>query len=307
MATTGQGGVGRQGPVLVGVDGSAAAKAAVRYAAIEADRLGTSLRVLHVVPSVAVGSLQQGVDSLDTLDLPQLRRRRDRMLGETAAIARTCLRSDLVSTHMIAGERVPTLLAAAEGAQLVVLGAPWHPRIDRLITGSVVGAVAARADVPVVGVPEDWTPQHEHGRVVVGVKRPEDPESVRIVEQAFEIAAERKARLTVIHAWEFPVVYDNMIATTYEEQAWGDVKRGSLEELASAARGAHHEVAVDFQVRHGQGAHALVEASSSADLVIISRRPHGFPFGHLGAHGRAVLRESRCPVEVLPPAELPET
>jgi nucleotide-binding universal stress UspA family protein len=68
------------------------------------------------------------------------------------------------------------------------------------------------------------------------------------------------------------------------------------------ARGPHGDVEVGFRLVHGQGAHAIVDASSGADLLVITRRRHGFPGGHLGAAGRAVLRESRCPVEVLPPA-----
>ncbi|GAA1974690.1 universal stress protein [Nocardioides panacihumi] len=288
-------------PILVGVDGSSAATAAVRYAAVEADDLGVDLRLLHVIPTVAVGTLRRSVDSLDVIDVPRLQQRRDRMFGEAVALATSVLPSDRVTTHMVAGERVPTLLAAAEDARLVVLGAPWHRRLDRLITGSVVSGVSARAQVPVVGVPEGWTTAREHGRVVVGVRHPEDPVSVDLVRRALEIAAIRKCRLTVLHAWEFPVVYDNMIATTDDEQAWTDIRRGELDALVSMAGGPDPEVAIDFQVSHGQGAHLLVMASADADLLVITRREHGFPLGHLGSAGRAVLLASHCPVEVIPP------
>lgn len=292
-------------PILVGVDGSAAAKAAARYAAVEADDIGVDLRLLHVVPTVAVGTLRRSVDSLDVIDAPRLQHRRDVMFSEAVGVATSVLPPDRVTTHMVAGERVPTLLTAAEDARLVVLGAPWHRRIDRLVTGSVVSGVAARAHVPVVGVPEGWTTAREHGRVVVGVRHPEDPVSVDLVRRAIEIAAIRKCRLTILHAWEFPVVYDNMIATTDDEQAWSDVRLGELEALVNMVGRSDPEVAIDFQVSHGQGANALVEASADADLVLITRREHGFPLGHLGSAGRAVLLASRCPVEVVPPEPRP--
>ncbi|GAB7006655.1 universal stress protein [Nocardioides sp. AN3] len=293
MAETGED--RRQDVLLVGVDGSSAADAAVRYASIEADGLGIGVRLLHVVPRITMAGLD---------DSPRLQRRREQVLGSAEELARTILCTDRVERSFVVGERVPTLVDAARSARMIVLGAPWHGRVDRLVTGSVVGGVASRATVPVVAVPEDWMTARERGRIVVGVKRPDDPASQRLVARAVEIAAARKCRLTVLHAWEFPVVYDEMIATTYEESAWSDIKRGSLEELVSRARGSHREVGVDYVVRHGQGAHALVDASHGADLVVITRRRHGLPFGYLGAPGRAVLRESRCPVEVIPPAEL---
>lgn len=58
-------------------------------------------------------------------------------------------------------------------------------------------------------------------------------------------------------------------------------------------------------VRHAHPARAIVEASAHADLVLLARRPHAFPGGHLGGTARAVLRESSCPVEILPPAAEP--
>jgi nucleotide-binding universal stress UspA family protein len=54
---------------------------------------------------------------------------------------------------------------------------------------------------------------------------------------------------------------------------------------------------------HGQPAQVLRDASASADLVLIARRRHAFPVGHLGGTARALLRESLAPVMVLPPAE----
>jgi nucleotide-binding universal stress UspA family protein len=64
------------------------------------------------------------------------------------------------------------------------------------------------------------------------------------------------------------------------------------------------EPGVETEVRlvHGQPARVVVEASSEADLLVITRRPHLLPYGHLGGTGRAILRETRCPTVVLPPA-----
>jgi nucleotide-binding universal stress UspA family protein len=54
-------------------------------------------------------------------------------------------------------------------------------------------------------------------------------------------------------------------------------------------------------VRRGQPARLIANAASESDLLVIGRRRHTFPTGRLGSTGRALLRESHCPVEVLPP------
>ena len=45
--------------------------------------------------------------------------------------------------------------------------------------------------------------------------------------------------------------------------------------------------------------------AAGCDLILLARRAHAFPSGHLGATGRALLRSAQCPVEVLPPATEP--
>jgi nucleotide-binding universal stress UspA family protein len=71
-------------------------------------------------------------------------------------------------------------------------------------------------------------------------------------------------------------------------------------DLAAKRGDAYADVPVEIDVVQGQPAKAVVDASRTADLLVIIRRPLAFPFGSLGGTGRAILRESRCPVEVLP-------
>ena len=42
------------------------------------------------------------------------------------------------------------------------------------------------------------------------------------------------------------------------------------------------------------------------DVLLLSRRVHAFPIGHLGGTARALLRHSSCPVEVVPPVDDPD-
>jgi hypothetical protein len=78
------------------------------------------------------------------------------------------------------------------------------------VAGSTVSGVAARARVPVVSVPEDWTLRVEVPAVVtVGVQEP--VEAGPLVRQALELARERDARVLVLHAWWLNGGYDSVV------------------------------------------------------------------------------------------------
>ena len=57
------------------------------------------------------------------------------------------------------------------------------------------------------------------------------------------------------------------------------------------------------ELTHGQAAYALVRESAEADLLLVSRPAHGGFVHYLGSTARAVIRESACPVEVVPPLD----
>jgi hypothetical protein len=59
---------------------------------------------------------------------------------------------------------------------------------------------------------------------------------------------------------------------------------------------------VDTSAWLGRPAVVLRERSAAADLLLLGRRASGMPGGHLGTTARALLRDSVCPVEVLPVA-----
>ena len=105
-----------------------------------------------------------------------------------------------------------------------------------------------------------------------------------------------------MHAWELPPVYDDLITARVAAREWSEKAEHAMEDALTAVREAHPEVPIELRVRHGQPARVLQQATEGAELLLLARRPHAFPFGHLGGTGRTLLRVSHCPVEVLPPA-----
>lgn len=270
--------------VLVGVDGSEGGRAAVGYAARYAAAHDLRLKLVHVAPEMAYTAAYRPDDS------PTGARHHRRILEAATDEACALLGSDgagRVVSSLAFGPRVDRLLWASAGCGLVVLGGRGRPQPDRLATGSVLTGVAARASVPVVGVPAAWAPSPAKGTVVAAIKQVGDSDV--LVDEALAAAEESGARLSVLHAWEGD-------RPAYEERMSAD-----LSQLLDAHRDCHPEVAVDIEVVHGHPATTLARASADADLVLLTRRPLVHAHGHLGGTGRTVLRESDCPVLVLPP------
>lgn len=289
-----------ENPVVVGVDGTPASKAALRYGAEEAVRLGTGLRLVHVMSdAAALLGVLPGLYRLPGVDARAYGRR---VLHEAREQVSGVLPADRVSGSLASGAVADGLVSAAEQARLLVLGDQHRPLVDRVFTGSVLAGVAGRARTPVVAVPASWQAGARRP-IVAAVKDCADPGG--LVRRAFEIAHAHLTGLVLVHVWQLPTMYDDVIATRVDEDAWTERIRDCLQALVDDVRSDFRDVEVELRIVHGQPAGVLCEISRYADLMLLSRRPHRFPWGHLGAVGRTVLRESRCPVEVLPPAAEP--
>lgn len=278
------------GCVLVGVDGGEAGEAAVEYAARYAAPRGLRLKLLHVAPEPAYAAS-------DPTHARHGHAQRHQLLDATAARARELLGANdtaRVVADIAYGGRVDRLLAASEGCELVVLGDQRRPRVDRLATGSVLAGVAARCAVPVIGVPAGWTLDAQDPLVVAAVKTSAD--SGVLLDLASAVAAEHGGRLCVLQA------RDIQHAAPGHRGAWEEAARADLARLVAVHCAGHPDLKVDIDVVSGQPARVIANASARADLVLLTRRPLVYPHGHLGGTARAVLRESRCPVAVLPPA-----
>jgi len=122
-----------------------------------------------------------------------------------------------------------------------------------------------------------------------------------LLEQAFRTAARRDAALTVLHAWYIPSIYDEAILQRCVKQARAEV-RSQIEQEMSVWRAAYPTVEAHLDLSHARPADALVAASEHCQLLLLDRRSAGHSLAHLGPVTRALIRESRCPVMVLPPA-----
>lgn len=284
-----------QPPVVVGVDGTPAGYRGVRYAALEARRLGVGLRIVHVTPGYPPSGPALPIIPDGTLHTSDLK-----LLAEAGTQAHAVVPDLNVDTHLLAGSStVRTLAACSQDASLLVLGTERQSFAERVWTGDVVAGMAAQASCPVVVVPPDWEPSEEHRKIVVGLKSTDD--CVGLLAAGLSLAHARTAELVVVHAWKLPAAYDDIVANRVSSDEHRRQQTGLIEPVLQELRQSCPEVPVRIEVLHAQPAWALVNASTQADRLVIMRPTRGGVLHHLGAVARAVLREAHCPVEVIAP------
>lgn len=288
-------------PILVAVDGSEGSTAAVRYAAAEANRLGADLQILHVAPDYLPTAALYPMPLPFTPD--EFHATGEAVLAEALRLAEELMDPDRITARLASGDRVAGILDAAAKARIVVLGNDRAPLLQRLAVGSTIGGVAARSEVPVFAVPSGWEPEPVVRSIVVAVKQ-YDAAPLELIEAALERAEAQRSSLQIVHVWDFPEAYGALVVGMMNFEEWAHTVDHQLRTDAADVLARHPDVEVEVLARYGQPARVLQELSAHAGLLVIARRARAFPVGHFGSTGRALLHESRCPVEVLPISEI---
>lgn len=286
------------GLVVVGVDGSASSLAAVEAAAREARWRGAGLRIVHafIWPAMYV--------PLDPSPLgpPEggLRNMVERLLVEAEEHARTVASEVDVSRAVVTGEPLTVLEAQSRAAELVVVGSRGMGGFVGLMLGSTAVHLAAHGRCPVLVVREQG---QGTGPIVVGVDG--SSAGAGAVDFAFAEAALRGVDIVALHAWTtwnapMPAPQDEAIPYANELEALA----AREERLLSQALAGHQEtypgVSVKREVVHGGTREALIEASRTAQLLVVGARGRGgFAGLLLGSVSQAMLHHAHCPVAVV--------
>jgi nucleotide-binding universal stress UspA family protein len=131
--------------IIVGIDGSLASRAALRWA-IDHARPGDHVTLLHVWrPSPSGGDSRHGPR--------QDRRGAERFAARELDRARLLVGDDRVTLSCEVSEGDPRAVLAAYPADLVVIGVGRHGRLIGAVLGSVGAHLDHHCNVPVVMVP----------------------------------------------------------------------------------------------------------------------------------------------------------
>ncbi|WP_214369161.1 universal stress protein [Pseudonocardia sp. H11422] len=286
-------------PVVAGVDGSGSALEAVRWAAQEAERRRAPLRLVEAfgwMTTEHIGDPGLGVDYREVL----LRSAQDQVAAAAEEATRTAP-GVAIEQDVVTGYPVPVLGAEAARAQLVVLGDRGLGGFTGLLVGSVAVAMAAHASCPVVvvrGGTQDGAPRPE-GPVVVGIDG--SPISEAALAFAYEAAARRRVPLVAVHTWR-DLLVDPVMAPAMDWEAIATDEHKLLAERLAGWSEKYPDVPVRRVVTRDRPAHALIEQSAHAQLVVVgSRGRGGFAGLLLGSVSHALLHHAECPVAVVRP------
>lgn len=298
------------GRVVVGVDGSAGARAALLQALAEASRRGAELEVVSAAP---VRLPWTGTAPIVVPDV-------DDVLADTGSRAEAFLREVLaeatpripgagdVRTRVVTapGPAAQALVDRSDGAQLLVVGNRGRGALRSALLGSVALHVVTHARCPVMVVhepPDDTRPP----AVLVGVDG--SAASAVACRVAVAEAVRRGARVDVLTAWSpidfWPDLYDVVGPSGDDVQSWvgerveavvSDVRAWAAAEYGAAAP------LVKVEVAEGHPADLLVHRAAGAALLVVGCRGHGSVRGLLlGSIALHVAVHAPCPVLVVHP------
>ncbi|WP_406216251.1 universal stress protein [Streptomyces decoyicus] len=291
--------------ITVGLDGSPESLAAALWAADEADRRQSVLRLLHAWILLAAEAPDTPPDRDQNAGARQIVHRALEQVRERHP--RLQIIEDLVGA-----EAEPALLGATAEAQMIVLGsralAPW----ESYVLGDVSLNVVGRAKGPVVLVRRDGrakAPRHEppdnpppapDARVVAGLSL--NGPCDRLLDFAFDAAASRGVPLQAVHGRPLPV---------HAYTPWGldpdaatELTKEAAVELGDALLPwceRFPDVLVQQTVLSESPTRALVQTVFGAELLVVGRKLHRPPLApRVGPVAHAAIHHVACPVAVIP-------
>jgi nucleotide-binding universal stress UspA family protein len=289
-------------PIVVGVDGSESASAAVAWAARAAAALSLPLHIVTVVHIPAFYYTEPYLAESFKEELEDTAKAR---LGSARVHAKQTVDAPIdITTEQFEAKVSQTLIDLSANAHMVVLGSRGHGELTGLLIGSTTSAVAAHGHCPLVvvrGRTMDGQPPTE-GPIVVGVDGSESSRAA--LEVAFEQAAARGASLVAVNVWSDVSVQPSLGASP-DDPLWSSIQTGEevvLSERLAGYQERYPDVTVERVVARDRPVRVLSEFAEKAQLIVVgSRGRGGFTGMLLGSTSNALLHTADCPVMIVRP------
>jgi nucleotide-binding universal stress UspA family protein len=287
--------IGHSG-ILIGVDGSPAAKYAVDWAAREAAMRNVRLTLVHTV--VPIGLNLPPLPAPTAFTRWQVEQGQN-ILDEGVEIARKSTPDGgpgQIETELLFSPVIPTLVDLSKEAQMVVVGSRGGGSFARSLLGSVSSSLIRHAHCP-LAVIHDADPLMAHpaeAPVLVGIDGSSVSELATAI--AFEEASFRGVELVAMQVWSDVEVND------FPAIDWPAMKPAAEKILAERLAGwqdRYPDVTVRHVVECDHPTYHLIRQSESAQLVVVgSHGRGGFAGMLLGSVSAAVAYSARMPVIV---------
>jgi nucleotide-binding universal stress UspA family protein len=298
--------------ILCPIDFSESSRQALHYASVLSSWYEVPLTVVHVCVDLPVfemaSSFGHTASTAVVLEETQLADRRAALHRFVTAEAGDHAVDVVVREGTDARAEI-IAEAIACGASLIVMGTHGRSGIDHVLLGSVAERVLHKAPCPILVVPPhvasaDGAPSPVFKQIVCAVDF--SAGSMQAVNYALSLAQEADARLTLLHAIEFPlalreVAFSTDIDIDRQHAAAEAEYLRRLRALVPAQ--ARSYCSVTTRVNEGKPAREIerVAAAEHADLIVMGGQGRGAVDRLVfGSNTHAVIRSAACPVLVVP-------
>lgn len=274
--------------ILVPTDFSSNASAALDWAIAIARIHGARIRIVHALDTVALPAAPLGVQEEVSRNLA--------LLEETVQ-----RRGVEVSAEFRDGRpwAVVPEVAAACGADLIVMGARGRTAYGRLLLGSTADRVLRASAAPVLTVHSADTAGTELRTVLVATDFSEEAAVATSAAVRLLQPQPGRRRIILLHAWQPLVQYEIVAAglTAGAVEATEKQAQRILESLAAPLRSTNLEV--ETVVRQGYPAAVIEREAEAAGADLVALGTHGrsgLKRLMLGSIAERVLHHAPCPV-----------
>jgi nucleotide-binding universal stress UspA family protein len=277
---------------LVGYDGSQDSYAALRLGAMEALTRDADLILVNAVDDIVLGSAWGVVADPEQVKAAAQDALRD---GIAKALAEG-LPLERIRTDVIVGKPAAQLAKLSEKVNLVVVGRKAIESL-RPYTGSTTLGLAGTTRCPMIVTSSSHPlPKDGWDQVVVGVDVSRNRGRVAL-NWGYDLADASEGALTALGIVKeaggrwfsgqelTPSQIDKAVAGTREKIA----------ALVEPYEDANPDVETSIEVRYGDPLKELVEASKTADILLLEVQS-AFPAYAIGAVARGLMTYSNCPV-----------
>ena len=287
------------GRIVVGVDESAGAASALRWAVHESETRGWPLTAV-----LAWDFVNQHHATGEKRFDPEYGEA-DALAALNAIIARAigANRTAAVEPKVVCDLAAPALIDTADGADLLVVGARGLGGFRSLLLGSVSQQCLHHATCPVAVVRDSVVEAAGSSRrIVVGVDG--STTSRRALEWAVEKGRLSHRPVEVVLAWGyFHSVGDPFVSIAFASDPLPVAARRVIDSMVEKTDTSGLPAPVIRTVASGGAAAAILDAAEDASLVVVgSRGIGGFAGLLLGSVSHQIVHHATCPVIVVPPS-----
>jgi nucleotide-binding universal stress UspA family protein len=276
--------------ILVATDYSSAGTTAVKLAARLAKEFHARLYVLHAVEQDLYASNIGGGPELQLMNL-QPERESLHKYAKRIADLRTAKHEEIA--FLGSPRDAIQSVGQANNIDLLVLGSHGRHGLAKLALGSVAEWAIRRLEYPVLVAGPMCSKTFRPIRSIV-LATDFSRESLRPVQYASSLAQDHNATLTVVNVLPH--------AISPQEQSRNELSSmRKLRELLPSGCG--DECTLQYQVRSGDLAHAVIDAAweGRASLIVLGARHRSALADHAPRNKlSAIIRSSHCPVLIVP-------